>query len=197
MQTAEGKLYLYVAIDRTSKIAFVQIVRKTGRTPASAFLAVLIAVVPYRIPAVLTDNGIQLTFPPRHADGPTARYMTHMFDMPRRENGIEHRLTKIKHPGTERQSARRHRYGGAADPLLHNRGPGQRLHCRGSPAAQAPDKPPGALDIGPTFADFVLGYAGRAEARLQPGGHLRRKGLVAQKELALPEGMNGVAQDRI
>src|SRR6202008_4616968 len=32
LQTAEGKLYLYVAIDRTSKFAFVQLVRKTGRT---------------------------------------------------------------------------------------------------------------------------------------------------------------------
>ena len=30
VQTAEGKLYLYVAIDRTSKFAFVQLVRKTG-----------------------------------------------------------------------------------------------------------------------------------------------------------------------
>src|ERR1700720_458473 len=31
LQTAEGKLYLYVAIDRTSKFAFVQLVKKTGR----------------------------------------------------------------------------------------------------------------------------------------------------------------------
>lgn len=31
---------------------------------------------------------------------PTARYATHMFDMRCRENGIEHRLTKIKHPLT-------------------------------------------------------------------------------------------------
>ena len=38
VQTAEGKLYLYVAIDRTSKFAFVQVVRKTGRTSAAAFL---------------------------------------------------------------------------------------------------------------------------------------------------------------
>ena len=30
VQTAEGKLYLYVAIDRTSKFAFVQVVRKTA-----------------------------------------------------------------------------------------------------------------------------------------------------------------------
>src|SRR6202789_3760463 len=38
VQTAQGKLYLIVAIDRTSKFAFVQLVKKTGRTSASAFL---------------------------------------------------------------------------------------------------------------------------------------------------------------
>src|SRR5471030_1878888 len=43
VQTAEGKLYLYVAIDRASKFAFVQLVKKTGRTSASAFLMALIA----------------------------------------------------------------------------------------------------------------------------------------------------------
>ena len=56
VQTAEGRLYLYVAIDRTSKFAFVQVVRKTGRTSASAFLMALIEAVPYRIHTVLTDN---------------------------------------------------------------------------------------------------------------------------------------------
>ena len=100
VQTAEGKLYLYVAIDRTGKFAFVQLVKKTGRTSASAFLEALIGAVPYKIHTVLTDNGIQFTFPPRYADGPTAAYMTHMFDIRCRENGIEHRLTKIKHPWT-------------------------------------------------------------------------------------------------
>src|SRR6202000_530915 len=85
VQTAEGKLYLYVAIDRTSKFAFVQLVKKTGRTSASVFLEALIAAVPYKIHTVLTDNGIQFTLPPRYADGPTARYMTHMFDMRCRE----------------------------------------------------------------------------------------------------------------
>ena len=109
VQTAEGKLYLYVAIDRTSKFAFVQIVRKTGRTSASGFLVALIEAVPYRIHTVLTDNGIQFTFPPRYADGPTTRYMTHMFDMRCRENGIEHRLTKIKHPWTNGQVERMNR----------------------------------------------------------------------------------------
>lgn len=109
VRTAEGKLYLYVAIDRTSKFAFVQLVTKTGRTSASAFLVALIAAVPYKIHTVLTDNGIQFTFPPRYADGPTARYMTHMFDMRCQENGIEHRLTKIRHPWTNGQVERMNR----------------------------------------------------------------------------------------
>lgn len=109
VQTAEGKLYLYVAIDRTSKFAFVQLVKKTGRSSASAFLMTLIEAVPYKIHTVLTDNGIQFTFPPRYADGPTARYMTHMFDMRCQENGIEHRLTKIKHPWTNGQVERMNR----------------------------------------------------------------------------------------
>jgi transposase InsO family protein len=109
VQTAEGKLYLHVAIDRTSKFAFVQLVKKTGRSSASAFLEALIAAVPYKIHTVLTDNGIQFTFPPRYADGPTARYMTHMFDMRCEENGIEHRLTKVRHPWTNGQVERMNR----------------------------------------------------------------------------------------
>ena len=46
----------YVAIDRTSKFAFVRLVKKTGRTSASVFLEALIAAVPYKIHTVLTDN---------------------------------------------------------------------------------------------------------------------------------------------
>lgn len=70
VQTAEGKLYLYVGIHRTSKFAFVQMTRKTGRTSASAFLSALVAAVPYKIHTVLADNGIQFTFPPRSRHGP-------------------------------------------------------------------------------------------------------------------------------
>jgi transposase InsO family protein len=109
VQTAEGKLYLYVAIDRTSKFVFVRVAKKTGRTSTSAFLEALIEAVPYKIHTVLTDNGIQFTFPPRYADGPTARYMTHMFEMRCEENGIEHRLTKVKHPWTNGQVERMNR----------------------------------------------------------------------------------------
>ena len=106
VQTAEGKLALFVAIDRTSKFAFVQLVDSANRVTASAFLVALIAAVPYRIHTILTDNGIQFRFPPRYADGPTARFITHMFAMCCRENGIEHRFTKINHPWTNGQVER-------------------------------------------------------------------------------------------
>jgi transposase InsO family protein len=109
VRTTEGKLHLYVAIDRTSKFAFVQLVTKANRVTASAFLVALIKAVPYKIHTILTDNGIQFTFPPRYANGPTAQYITHMFDMRCEENGIEHRLTKIKHPWTNGQVERMNR----------------------------------------------------------------------------------------
>ena len=109
VQTAEGKLHLFVAIDRTSKFAFAQLVEKANRVTASAFLVSLIAAVPYKIHTILTDNGIQFRFAPRYADGPTARYMTHMFAMRCRENGIEHRFTKINHPWTNGQVERMNR----------------------------------------------------------------------------------------
>jgi len=109
VQTAEGKLYLFVAIDRTSKFAFVQLVESASRVTASSFLVALIAAVPYKIHTILTDNGIQFRFPPRYANGPTARYITHMFAMRCRENGIEHRFTKINHPWTNGQVERMNR----------------------------------------------------------------------------------------
>ena len=109
VQTAQGKLHLFVAIDRTSKFAFVKLVEQATRVTASDFLLALIAAVPYRIHTVLTDNGIQFRFPPRYANGPTARYMTHMFAMRCRENGIEHRFTKVNHPWTNGQVERMNR----------------------------------------------------------------------------------------
>ena len=109
VQTAEGKLYLFVGIDRTSKFAFAQLGEKANRVTASAFLVALIRATPYKIHTVLTDNGIQFRLPPRYADGPTARWSTHMFGLRCRESGIEHRCTKINHPWTNGQVERMNR----------------------------------------------------------------------------------------
>ena len=59
VRTAEGKLYLFVAIDHTSKFAFVQLVERANTKTASAFLHALVEAVAYRIHTVLTDNGTQ------------------------------------------------------------------------------------------------------------------------------------------
>ena len=122
LRTAAGKLYLFVAIDRTSKFAFVQLFEPATRVTASAFLGALVAAVPYKIHTVLTDNGIQFRFAPRYADRPTARYMTHMFEMGCQEHGIEHRFTKINHPWTNGRADEPHHQGGD-DPALPLRRP--------------------------------------------------------------------------
>jgi transposase-like protein len=104
VQTAEGKLYLFVAIDRTSKFAYAELHEKAGKMAAAGFLRNLIAIVPYAIHTVLTDNGIQFTnrVQDRHA-------FEHIFDRVCREHGIDHRLTRIKHPWTNGQVERMNR----------------------------------------------------------------------------------------
>jgi transposase InsO family protein len=104
VQTAEGKLYLFVGIDRTSKFAYVELHHKAGKMAAAAFLRNLIAAVPYRIHIVLTDNGIQFTNHERHTHA-----FEHIFDRVCGEHQIEHRLTKIKHPWTNGQVERMNR----------------------------------------------------------------------------------------
>ena len=59
VRTEEGKLRLFVAIDRTSKFAFVRTVECAGKMEAADFLRDLIETVPYTIHTVLTDNGVQ------------------------------------------------------------------------------------------------------------------------------------------
>ncbi|MCW6510758.1 IS481 family transposase [Lichenifustis flavocetrariae] len=104
VQTAEGKLYLFVAIDRTSKFAFVRLCRKAGKMVAAHFLRDLIVAIPYTIHTVPTDNGIQFT---NRACDHSAFH--HIFDCVSNENDIEHRLTKLKHPCTNGQVERMNR----------------------------------------------------------------------------------------
>ena len=63
VRTEQGKLHMFVAIDRTSKFAFVELHEKATTAVSAGFLLRLIAAVPYKIHTVLTDNGIQFTTP--------------------------------------------------------------------------------------------------------------------------------------
>ena len=109
VRTEEGKLYLYVAIDRTSKFAFVQLVDKANTVTARELLDSLVAAVPYKIEIILTDNGIQFADLPKNRSGPTALWRGHPFDRACQRHGIEHRLTKPNHPWTNGQVERMNR----------------------------------------------------------------------------------------
>ncbi|OYR12114.1 integrase core domain protein [Brucella thiophenivorans] len=109
VQTAEGKLYLYVANDRTSKFAFIQLVERATTKTASDFLEALVAAVPYAIHTVLTDNGIQFADIPKNRNGPTARFRGHPFDRTCWRHGIEHRMAKPELPWTDGQVERMNR----------------------------------------------------------------------------------------
>jgi transposase InsO family protein len=109
VRTQEGKLHLFVAIDRTSKFTFVELHGQADRPTAVAFFEALLKTVPYRLHTILTDNGIQFADQPRNRNGWTARYRVHRFDQICNENGIEHRLTKPKHPWTNGQVERMNR----------------------------------------------------------------------------------------
>ena len=109
VRTEEGKLYLFVAVDRTSKYAFARLKAKATTVTAREFLDELVAAVPYEIHTVLTDNGIQFADLPKNRDGPTARWRGHPFDRACLSHGIEHRLTKPNHPWTNGQVERMNR----------------------------------------------------------------------------------------
>ena len=118
VRTTEGKLHLFMAIDRTTKFAFVQLHEKTTTRVAGNFLRALIKAVPYRIHTILTNSGIQFTDPRspgsavfviKQAIAAGEIFCAHAFEYVCAENDIDHRLTKPKHPWTNGQFERMNR----------------------------------------------------------------------------------------
>ena len=118
VRTEQGKLYLFVAIDRTSKFAFAELHEKATRRIAGDFLRHLIAAVPYRVHTVLTDNGTHFTTPGNTASAAPlikeaiARgelFRAHAFELACAQNDVGHRLTKPRHPWTNGQVERMNR----------------------------------------------------------------------------------------
>ena len=118
VRTEQGKLYLLVAIDRTSKFAFVELHERVTRRVAGNFLRALIAAVPYRVHTVLTDNGTHFTEPsgntwtPDEIKDMLARkqlFRAHAFELACAQNDVDHRLTKPRHPWTNGQVERMNR----------------------------------------------------------------------------------------
>jgi transposase InsO family protein len=118
VQTAEGRLYLFVAIDRTSKFAFTELHAKATTRIAADFLNALIKAVPYKVHTVLTDNGTHFTNPRGETWSPAEirqmieckqPFRAHAFEYACALANIDHRLTKPKHPWTNGQVERMNR----------------------------------------------------------------------------------------
>jgi transposase InsO family protein len=101
LRLAEGKLFMFLAIDRVSKFTHVAFFDTNTKANGAALLREVVEAFPYAIHTVLTDNGMAFADPPKYRNGPTRRYLgTHIFDCVCGEHGIEHRLTKPYHPRT-------------------------------------------------------------------------------------------------
>jgi hypothetical protein len=96
VQTAEGTLFLFVGIDRTSWFAVVQPVATADRKTAWEFLQHRFEAVPYQVHSMRTDTGVQFAAQPRNRNKSYSRPMR--FDMICKAKGIGHRLTKPKNP---------------------------------------------------------------------------------------------------
>lgn len=102
MRIGSGKLYLFVAIDRVSKYAYLELHERMTQEIARGFLQAVIDDFPFVIHTVLTDNGSQFTYA-LLAEHLRPKEKKHMFDVLCEAHGIEHRLTKFRHPWTNGQ----------------------------------------------------------------------------------------------
>ncbi|MES0064131.1 integrase core domain-containing protein, partial [Mesorhizobium sp. M0041] len=118
VRTEQGKLHMFVAIDRTSKFAFVELHEKATTAVSADFLRHLLDAVPYKIHTMLTDNGIQFTTPGaggsavpliKEAMAAGEIIWAHAFEHTCAKADIDHRTTKPRHPWTNGQVERMNR----------------------------------------------------------------------------------------
>ena len=102
VRTAQGKCYMFVAIDRATKYVYVELHSKMTVKESSSFLRNLIAHCPFKITKILTDNGAQFTYA-LLAEHLRPKHKAHPFDLICKEHEIEHRLTQFRHPWTNGQ----------------------------------------------------------------------------------------------
>jgi transposase InsO family protein len=112
LRLSEGKLFMFLAIDRVSKFTHVGFFDANTKAHGAAFLRQVVEVFPYKLHTVLTDNGMAFAdLPKNRGRYPEieAIFGGHIFDRVCEEHGIEHRLTRPYHPWTNGQAERMNR----------------------------------------------------------------------------------------
>ena len=65
----QGKLNMFLAIDRVSKFTYVEFRDDAGKMNGADFLRGVVAAFPYAIHTVLTDDGMAFADPPKNRNG--------------------------------------------------------------------------------------------------------------------------------
>ena len=114
--TEEGKLYLFVGIDRTTKYCYAKLYKDQTSKTATNFLEELIEKMPYKMDKILTDNGKQFVYKSstytkininnNNNDNNNNNNNMSSFTKLCKENKIEHRQTLAYHPWTNGQVER-------------------------------------------------------------------------------------------
>ena len=97
MADESKRKYLFVAIDRATRMVCVQLRESKTAKDAREFLKFVTERFPFEIKKVLTDNGKEFT---NKVFGYNATNKTHEFDDLCLSLGIEHRLTRVRRPQT-------------------------------------------------------------------------------------------------
>ena len=75
LRHTDGKLVMFLAIDRVSKFTYVEFHASAGKKEGAAFLRNVVAAFPYKIHTVLTDNGMAFADLPKNREGPSRRFL--------------------------------------------------------------------------------------------------------------------------
>jgi len=95
----EGKkYYLFVAIDRATRLLYYKVYDRKTAANAAAFLQECIAWFPFDVQYILTDNGLEFT--DRFVRGKNKVSGNHLFDHACLDEKIDHRLTAPATPKT-------------------------------------------------------------------------------------------------
>jgi len=100
------RLYVYLAIDRATRLVFLRVYPKKDKYAAADFLVQVLAFFPFRIHHVLTDNGKEFTVRGQKCFKGKVSHSKTLFEIICEISGIEHRKTKAKHPWTNGMAER-------------------------------------------------------------------------------------------